>query len=117
MQVEYTEGRYLRSVLAYICETRFTTDQDYGPQFLLQPIALCALPITQQFTTYLSPIDYLTDVISWINLRNGISATVTRSIRNGREIAPGRTLTLWSRRTCMRCCGYSDHRGTINSLL
>jgi hypothetical protein len=74
----------------------FTTGDITGPyisQFLLQPIALGPLPITQQFTTYLPTIDYLTDVTSWMNLRNGIAASETNSedptlrhIRNGRDM-------------------------------
>ncbi|HMK31826.1 MAG TPA: vanadium-dependent haloperoxidase [Terriglobales bacterium] len=75
----------------------FTAGDVLGPyisQFLLQPINLGALPITQQFTTYLPGIDYLTDVPSWMAARNGQGPFASNSkdpllryLRNGRDMA------------------------------
>ena len=75
----------------------FTAGDVVGPyisQFLLQPINFGALPITQQFTTYLPGIDYLTDTGSWMAARNGQGPfgsnskdSVPRYLRNGRDVA------------------------------
>ena len=75
----------------------FTAGDVIGPhisQFLLQPINFGALPITQQFTTYLPGIDYLADITSWMAARNGQGPfapnskdSVLRYLRNGRDTA------------------------------
>lgn len=75
----------------------FTAGDAVGPhisQFLLQPINFGPLPITQQFTTYLPGIDYLTDTGSWMAARNGqgpfapnTKDPVLRYLRNGRDTA------------------------------
>ncbi|MGH9650886.1 MAG: vanadium-dependent haloperoxidase, partial [Terriglobales bacterium] len=75
----------------------FTGGDLVGPyisQFLLQPIEFGALPITQQFTTYLPGLDYLTDAASWLAARNGQGPfpanskdPVLRYLRNGRDMA------------------------------
>jgi hypothetical protein len=75
----------------------FTSGDVVGPyisQFLLQPINFGALPITQQFTTYLPGIDYLTDTASWMAARNGQGPfgsnskdPLLRYLRNGRDAA------------------------------
>ncbi len=75
----------------------FTAGDAIGPyvsQFLLQPIDFGALPITQRYTTYLPGLDYMTDVTSWLEARNGHSPLagnsndpLLRHLRNGRDMA------------------------------
>src|SRR5207247_11033895 len=52
----------------------FTAGDVIGPyisQFLLQQVSLGALPLRQQYTTYLPGIDYMTDFSSWLKVQNG----------------------------------------------
>jgi len=52
----------------------FTAGDILGPyvsQFLLQPFAYGAVPITQLLTTYLPDMDYMTDQAHWLAVQNG----------------------------------------------
>src|SRR5436853_4785769 len=63
----------------------------YISKFLLQPVYLGALPLRQQYTTYLPGIDYMTDFSSWLKVQNGdgpfgsnaIDRQQLRYLRNG----------------------------------
>src|SRR6184192_4434912 len=73
----------------------FTAGDVVGPyvsQFLLQPVYLGAMPLRQQYTTYL-PVDYMTDFTSWLRVQNGEGPFQASSIdpqlrylRNGRDV-------------------------------
>ena len=43
----------------------------YVSQFFLKPLQFGALPITQQYQTYLAGVDYMTDQSSWLAIQNG----------------------------------------------
>ena len=65
----------------------------YASQFILQPTAFGAIPLTQQFTTYTPGLDYMTDQASWLAVQNGqgpFSASQPdpnlQHLRNGRGI-------------------------------
>ena len=74
----------------------FTAGDVIGPyisQFLLQPVFLGAMPLRQQYTTYL-PVDYMTDFTSWLRVQNGEGPFQASSIdpqlrylRNGRDVS------------------------------
>ena len=52
----------------------FTAGDVLGPyvsQFLLQPFAYGAVPVTQLLTTYLPDMDYMTDQAHWLAVQNG----------------------------------------------
>src|SRR5207244_10995717 len=58
----------------------FTAGDVIGPyisQFLLQQVSLGALPLRQQYTTYYTGIDYLTDFCIMMNERNGTVLYIT----------------------------------------
>jgi hypothetical protein len=66
----------------------------YVSQFLLLPASLGTLPISQQQSTYLPGIDYMTDFASWLNVQNGVDTGLRNRIdpqlryqRNGRDLA------------------------------
>jgi hypothetical protein len=75
----------------------FTAADVIGPyvsQFLLQPVNLGALPITQQYQTYVAGVDYMTDATSWLAVQNGQGPFASnekdatlRYLRNGRDNA------------------------------
>ena len=76
----------------------FTAGDVIGPyisQFLLQQVSLGALPLRQQYTTYLPGIDYMTDFSSWLKVQNGdgpfgsnaIDRQQLRYLRNGRDVS------------------------------
>jgi hypothetical protein len=65
----------------------------YASQFILQPTAFGAIPITQQFTTYAPSLDYLTDQATWLAVQNGQGPFAAsqpdpnlQHLRNGRGI-------------------------------
>lgn len=52
----------------------FTAGDAIGPyisQFLLMPFSYGAVPVTQQLTTYVAGVDYMTDQASWLAVQNG----------------------------------------------
>ncbi|PYX09994.1 MAG: phosphoesterase [Acidobacteria bacterium] len=76
----------------------FTAGDVIGPyisQFLLQDVSFGALPLRQQYTTYLPGIDYMTDFSSWLAVQNGqgpfgpnpIDREQLRYLRNGRDVS------------------------------
>lgn len=76
----------------------FTAGDVIGPyisQFLLQQVSLGALPLRQQYTTYLPGTDYMTDFSSWLKVQNGegpfgsnaIDQQRLRYLRNGRDVS------------------------------
>ena len=65
----------------------------YASQFILQPTAFGAIPLTQQFTTYTPGLDYMTDQASWLAVQNGQGPFAAsqpdpnlQHLRNGRGI-------------------------------
>jgi hypothetical protein len=65
----------------------------YASQFILQPTSFGAVPITQQFTTYVPGLDYMTDQASWLAVQNGQGPFAAsqpdpnlQHLRNGRGI-------------------------------
>jgi hypothetical protein len=65
----------------------------YASQFILQPSSFGAIPITQQFTTYVPGLDYMTDQASWLAVQNGQGPFAAsqpdpnlQHLRNGRGI-------------------------------
>jgi hypothetical protein len=65
----------------------------YASQFILQPTSFGAIPITQQFTTYVPGLDYMTDQASWLAVQNGQGPFAAsqpdpnlQHLRNGRGI-------------------------------
>jgi hypothetical protein len=74
----------------------FTPGDVLGPypsQFILQPASFGAIPITQQFTTYVPGLDYMTDQASWLAVQNGQGPFAAsqpdpnlQHLRNGRGI-------------------------------
>jgi len=77
----------------------FTAGDVIGPyisQFLLQPVSFGALPLRQQYTTYVPGSDYMTDFSSWLEVQNGQGPFVLpqgaldpqlRYLRNGRDVS------------------------------
>ena len=75
----------------------FTRGDLFGPyvsQFFLKPIHFGALPITQQYQTYVAGIDYMTDQSSWLAAQNGQGPfaapqvdSQVRYLRNPRDLA------------------------------
>jgi membrane-associated phospholipid phosphatase len=73
----------------------FTAGDLVGPyvsQFLLQPVNLGPLPMTQTYTTYQPGVDYMTDASSWLAVQNGQGPFAApghdsqlRFLRNGRD--------------------------------
>jgi hypothetical protein len=66
----------------------------YLSQFFLIFTAFGAQPISQQMTTYVPNIDYMTNFADWLNVQNGISSGLRNQIdpqlryrRNGRDLA------------------------------
>ncbi len=66
----------------------------YLSQFLLTPTSLGAQPISQQYTTYLPGIDYMTDEFTWNAVQNGavpgflnLKDPIPRYLHNGRGLA------------------------------
>ena len=66
----------------------------YVSQFFVTPTSLGALPFSQQYTTYLPGIDYMTDEVTWGDVQNGIPTgvqdqkdPVPRYLHNGRGLA------------------------------
>jgi hypothetical protein len=66
----------------------------YLSQFFVTPTALGAQPITQQLTTYLPDIDYMTSFSDWLTVQNGGVTGEKNHIdpqlryaRNGRDLA------------------------------
>lgn len=65
----------------------------YVSQFMLIPTSFGAQPITQQLTTYLNGIDYMTDAVTFQQVQNGIDTGLTsqidpvlRFLDNGRDL-------------------------------
>jgi hypothetical protein len=65
----------------------------YASQFILQPTSFGAVPINQQFTTYVPGLDYMTDQASWLAVQNGQGPFAAsqpdpnlQHLRNGRGI-------------------------------
>jgi hypothetical protein len=65
----------------------------YVSQFMLQPTSFGAQPISQQLTTYLSGIDYMTDLETFQRVQNGIDTglqvqidPVLRYLDSGRDL-------------------------------
>jgi hypothetical protein len=77
----------------------FTAGDVVGPyisQFLLQPVFLGAMPLRQQYATYVPGSDYMTDFPSWLAVQNGSGPfllpqgaidTQLRYLRNGRDLS------------------------------
>jgi hypothetical protein len=77
----------------------FTAGDVIGPyisQFLLQPVSFGAMPLRQQYTTYVPGSDYMTDFPSWLEVQNGQGPFVLpqgaidpqlRYLRNGRDVS------------------------------
>jgi hypothetical protein len=75
----------------------FTPGDVLGPypsQFILQPLAFGAIPITQMMTTYVPGLDYMTDQSSWLAVQNGVGPFLANQadpnlqhIRNGRALS------------------------------
>ncbi|MGA8538109.1 MAG: vanadium-dependent haloperoxidase [Terriglobales bacterium] len=66
----------------------------YLSQFLITPTALGQQPISQQLTTYLPHVDYMTDLTTWFEVQNGIATGLQnqvdpqpRYLHNGRGLA------------------------------
>jgi hypothetical protein len=66
----------------------------YVSQFFVKPTALGAQPISQQLTTYLPDIDYMTSFADWLTVQNGDVTGDKNQIdpqlryaRNGRDLA------------------------------
>lgn len=66
----------------------------YVSQFLLQPFRFGALNISQQYSTHVPELDYMTDASSWLDAQNGQGpfpentfAAKPRYIRNGRDLS------------------------------
>ena len=66
----------------------------YVSQFLLRPFRFGALTVNQQYTTYVSNLDYMTDPGSWLDVQNGRGPfpenefdSTARYIRNGRDLS------------------------------
>ena len=55
------------------------TTGPYISQFFITPTSFGQQPISQQLITYLPGIDYLTDLITWSNIQNGIVAPGSRT--------------------------------------
>ena len=65
----------------------------YVSQFMITPTSFGAQPITQQLTTYLNGIDYMTDAVTFQQVQNGIDTGLTtqidpvlRFLDNGRDM-------------------------------
>ena len=74
--------------------TRGDLTGPYVSQFFLKPLHFGALPITQQYQTYVAGIDYLTDQSSWLAAQNGQGPFPSpqvdfqvRYLRNARDLA------------------------------
>jgi hypothetical protein len=76
----------------------FTAGDVIGPyisQFLLQQVSFGALPLRQQYTTYLPGIDYMTNFSSWLAVQDGrgpfgpnaIDQQQLRYLHNGRDVS------------------------------
>ncbi len=70
------------------------TTGPYVSQFFTRPTRLGSQAISQQFTTYLPDIDYMTDLVTWQAVQQGISTGMVnqvdpqpRYIRNGRDLS------------------------------
>jgi hypothetical protein len=70
------------------------TGGPYISQFLITPTFFGQQPINQQLITYLPGIDYMTDLITWSNVQNGIGTGIQnqsdpqpRYLRDGRGLA------------------------------
>jgi len=66
----------------------------YLSQFLITPASFGPQPISQQLTTYLPNIDYMSDLATWFDVQNGIATGLKnqvdpqpRYLRNGRDLA------------------------------
>lgn len=66
----------------------------YVSQLGITPTAMGTQPISQQLTTYLAGVDYMTDLATWFEVQNGISTglqdqvdTSLRYLYNGRGLA------------------------------
>lgn len=66
----------------------------YLSQFFIKPTALGAQPITQQLTTYLPDIDYMTSFADWLTVQDGNVTGLHNQIdpqlryaRNGRDLS------------------------------
>lgn len=66
----------------------------YLSQFLLRDIPYGTLTISQRQRTVISSVNYMTDLVSWLSIQNGLNPLVAdafdatpRYIRNGRDLA------------------------------
>lgn len=66
----------------------------YMSQFMVIPTSLGAQPITQQLTTYVPNVEYMTSFADWLTVQNGNTTglknqvdPVLRYLRNGRDLA------------------------------
>lgn len=77
----------------------FTAGDALGPyisQFFLKPVSFGALGITQQYNTYQSSLDYMTDFGSWLTVQNGQGPFDSQAIDpQPRYLRQGRDLAAW----------------------
>ncbi len=66
----------------------------YISQFFITPTSLGQQPMTQQMTTYVPGVDFMTDLNTWFQVQNGIDTglqnqpdSLLRYRRNGRDLA------------------------------
>jgi hypothetical protein len=66
----------------------------YLSQLFVKPTALGAQPISQQLTTYVPDVDYMTSFSDWLKVQNGISTGLHNMVdptlrypRNGRDLS------------------------------
>jgi hypothetical protein len=67
----------------------------YLSQFFLLPVSFGTLNITQQYNTYLTGRDYLTDFTSWLAVQNGQGPFPTNVISGTSYVKSGRDLGAW----------------------
>jgi hypothetical protein len=74
--------------------TRGDLTGPYVSQFLLRPVPYGTLTISHRQQTFIPATDYVTDYLSWLNMKRGVNPTqpvlydpTPRYIRNGRDLA------------------------------
>jgi hypothetical protein len=92
----FTGPRIKGQVTAQTLFRGFTAGDIVGPyvsQFLLQPVFMGALPMTQQYVTYQPGLDYMLDAGSWLAVQNGqgpfgsnLVDSQLRYLRDGRGV-------------------------------
>jgi hypothetical protein len=103
----------------------FTSGDMLGPyisQFFVKPVNFGALSIAQQYNTYPSGIDYLTDFASWLSAQNGqgpfgsnMVDSQPRYLRCGRDLAAFVHMDILYQAYLMACLWLVDNNAPLNA--